>query len=121
MILASRFSTQLILQRTRPSIPYPRHGNHRSMQRLAVNSRKKREVLDITDRVEEQLAKNGHVSGICHLLVLHTTAALTTADLDPGTHLDMLDAFEAMMPKRRYRHHHNPAHRLDAIVSRLLR
>jgi len=36
-----------------------------------------------------------------HLLVLHTTAALTTADLDPGTDLDMLDAFEAMVPKLR--------------------
>ena len=90
------------------------------MQRLVVNSRKKREVLDITDRVEEQLAKNGHASGICHLLVLHTTAALTTADLDPGTDLDMLDAFEAMMPKLRYRHPHNPAHVPDHILSTLI-
>ena len=90
------------------------------MQRLVVNSRKKREVLDITDRVEEQLAKNGHASGICHLLVLHTTAALTTADLDPGTDLDMLDAFEAMMPKLRYRHPHNPAHVPDHILSALI-
>ena len=90
------------------------------MQRLAVNSRKKREVLDITDRVEQQLAKNGHASGICHLLVLHTTAALTTADLDPGTDLDMLDAFEAMMPKLRYRHPHNPAHVPDHILSTLI-
>jgi len=90
------------------------------MQRLAVNSRKKREVLDITDRVEQQLAKDGHASGICHLLVLHTTAALTTADLDPGTDLDMLDAFEAMMPKLRYRHPHNPAHVPDHILSALI-
>jgi len=90
------------------------------MQRLAVNSRKKREVLDLTDRVEQQLAKNGHASGICHLLVLHTTAALTTADLDPGTDLDMLDAFEAMMPKLRYRHPHNPAHVPDHILSALI-
>src|SRR6266705_7060959 len=120
MISASRFSMQLISQRTRQSIPYPPHGNHRSMQRLAVNSRKKREVLDITDLVEEQLAKNGHASGICHLLVLHTTAALTTADLDPGTDLDMLDAFEAMMPKLRYRHPHNPAHVPDHILSALI-
>ena len=90
------------------------------MQRLAVNSRNKREVLDLTDRVEQQLAKNGHASGICHLLVLHTTAALTTADLDPGTDLDMLDAFEAMMPKLRYRHPHNPAHVPDHILSTLI-
>jgi len=90
------------------------------MQRLAVNSRRKREVLDITNVIEELLGKIGHGSGICHILVLHTTAALTTADLDPGTDLDMLDAFEAMMPKLRYRHPHNPAHVPDHILSALI-
>ena len=52
--------------------------------------------------------------------MLHTTAALTTADLDPGTDLDMLDAFEAMIPKLRYRHPHNPAHVPDHILSSLI-
>jgi secondary thiamine-phosphate synthase enzyme len=90
------------------------------MQKFVIKSRKKREVLNITETVEEQLAKNGASSGVCHLLVLHTTAALTTADLDPGTDLDMLDAFEAMMPKLRYRHPHNPAHVPDHILSALI-
>jgi len=90
------------------------------MKRLSIKTRKKREVLDITDLVEEQLGKNGPASGICHLLVLHTTAALTTADLDPGTDLDMLDAFEAMIPKLHYRHPHNPAHVPDHILSALI-
>lgn len=86
------------------------------MRRLTIKTGKKREVLDITDEVESQLSG----SGLCHLLVLHTTAALTTADLDPGTDLDMLDAFEAMIPKLRYRHPHNPAHVPDHILSALL-
>ena len=88
------------------------------MTRLSVKTHKKREVLDITDLVEEQLGKSN--SGVCHLLVLHTTAALTTADLDPGTDLDILDAFEAMIPKLRYRHPHNPAHVPDHILSALI-
>ena len=87
------------------------------MQRLTIKSHKKREVLDITDRVQKVLGTN---SGLCHLLVLHTTAALTTADLDPGTDLDMLDAFEAMMPKLRYRHPHDPEHVPDHILSALI-
>jgi secondary thiamine-phosphate synthase enzyme len=90
------------------------------MHRLAIPTKKKREVLDITDRIEDQIAQNGASSGICHLLILHTTAALTTADLDPGTDLDMLDAFEAMIPKLRYRHPHNPAHAPDHILSALI-
>lgn len=86
------------------------------MKKLTINTRKKREVVDITDNIEGQLSG----SGLCHLLVLHTTAALTTADLDPGTDLDMLDAFEAMLPKLRYRHPHNPAHVGDHILSALI-
>ena len=90
------------------------------MQRFTVKTRRKNEVLDLTDLVEEQLAGAETTSGVCHLFVLHTTAALTTADLDPGTDLDMLDAFDAMMPKLRYRHPHNPAHVPDHILSALI-
>lgn len=89
------------------------------MQRLIIKTRKKREVLDITDLIEDQLGE-GSGSGICNLFILHTTAALTTADLDPGTDLDMLDAFEAMVPKLRYRHPHNPAHVGDHIMSAMI-
>jgi secondary thiamine-phosphate synthase enzyme len=87
------------------------------MQRFTVKTRRKKEVLDLTDLVEEHLAGAETTSGVCHLFVLHTTAALTTADLDPGTDLDMLDAFDAMVPKLRYRHPHNPAHVGDHIMS----
>ena len=90
------------------------------MRQFTVKTRKKREVLDITDSVERQLSPSSAASGVCHLLILHTTAALTTADLDPGTDLDMLDAFEAMVPKLRYRHPHNPAHVPDHILSALI-
>ena len=89
------------------------------MQRFSIKTRKKREVIDITDRVEELIPAKEH-TGTCTVLVLHTTAALTTADLDPGTDLDMLDAFEAMVPKLRYRHPHNPAHVGDHILSALI-
>ena len=88
------------------------------MKRLSIKTHKKREVLDITDLIAQELGKAG--SGVCHAIVLHTTAALTTADLDPGTDLDMLDAFEAMIPKLRYRHPHDPAHVPDHILSALI-
>ena len=89
------------------------------MQRFSVKTRKKREVIDITDRVEELIGAK-KLTGTGTVFVLHTTAALTTADLDPGTDLDMLDAFEAMVPKLRYRHPHNPAHVGDHILSALI-
>jgi secondary thiamine-phosphate synthase enzyme len=87
------------------------------MPKLTVVTHRKREILDITQQVEKHLPRE---SGICFLNVLHTTAALGTADLDPGTDLDMLDAFEAMIPKLRYRHPHNPEHVPDHILSSLI-
>ena len=86
------------------------------MERLTIKTHKKREIIDITDRVQSLLGG----SGLCNLLVLHTTAALTTADLDPGTDLDILDALEAMVPKLRYRHPHDPEHVPDHILSALI-
>ena len=91
------------------------------MHKLSIKTHKKREIVDLTDTIEELLRKQRNDgSGICSLSILHTTAALTTADLDPGTDLDMLDAFEAMIPKLRYRHPHNPAHVPDHILSALI-
>lgn len=91
------------------------------MLKLTFKTRKKKEVLDITDEVQRRIEdRYKDLTGICNLLVLHTTAALTTADLDPGTDLDMLDAFEAMVPKLHYRHPHNPAHVPDHILSAMI-
>ena len=87
------------------------------MPKLTIATHGKREIVDITVQIESQLPA---ATGICCLNLLHTTAALTTADLDPGTDLDMLDAFEAMMPKLRYRHPHNPEHVPDHILSSLI-
>jgi secondary thiamine-phosphate synthase enzyme len=91
------------------------------MDHLKISTHSKRAVLDITEKVQAELRRdNPRSSGVCHLLVLHTTAALTTADLDPGTDLDMLDAFEAMMPKLRYRHPHDPSHTPYHILSAMI-
>lgn len=89
------------------------------MQTLTVNTSKAKEVIDISDRVAKAV-KGKSKSGICHLFLLHTSAALTTADLDPGTDLDLLDAFGEIIPKLRYRHPHDPGHVPDHILSALI-
>jgi secondary thiamine-phosphate synthase enzyme len=90
------------------------------MSDLFISTKKVKEVVDITETVDELLRNTGRESGLVHLFLTHTTAALTTADLDPGTDLDMLDAFEAMVPKLRYRHSHDPSHVPDHIMSSLI-
>jgi secondary thiamine-phosphate synthase enzyme len=91
------------------------------MHRLTIKTHRKREIVDITEQVESFLQKHhAGQAGACHLVVLHTTAALTTADLDPGTDLDMLDAFEQIIPKLNYRHPHDPEHVPDHILSAMI-
>jgi secondary thiamine-phosphate synthase enzyme len=87
---------------------------------LEVSTRSKREVVDLTQRWRKELPHAKDSDGICHLFVLHTTAALTIADLDPGTDLDLLDAFDALVPKLNYRHPHDPTHVPDHILSSLI-
>ena len=85
-----------------------------------VSTKRKREVVDLTELCRKQLSNQNATTGICHLFVLHTTAALTIADLDPGTDLDLLDAFDALVPKLKYRHPHDPSHVGDHILSSLI-
>jgi secondary thiamine-phosphate synthase enzyme len=85
-----------------------------------IRTHKKKEIIDITDEIDVILEKEEIDSGVCTVFIKHTTAAVTTADLDPGTDLDMLDAFDAIVPKLQYRHPHNPAHVGDHIMASLI-
>lgn len=64
-------------------------------------------MVDITDRVQGLVGANTYLVTV---FVAHTTCAITTADLDPGTDLDLLDAVWEIIPKLKYRHPHNSAH-----------
>lgn len=91
-----------------------------SHMKYNIRTHKKNEILDITDEIDDILEKGEIDSGLCTIFIKHTTAAVTTADLDPGTDLDMLDAFNAIVPNLRYRHPHNPAHVGDHIMASLI-
>ncbi len=90
------------------------------MKSLTIETQQKKQVMDITDIINKELQESEIAIGMLHLFLLHTTAAITTADLDPGTDLDMLDAFNELIPRLSYRHPHNPAHVKDHINSSLL-
>jgi len=68
------------------------------MNTFQVKTSKKDQILDITDEVNQILQKSNKKNGICVLSLLHTTCGLTTADLDPGTDLDLLEALRKMLP-----------------------
>ena len=90
------------------------------MKTVTITTKKKDEVVDITETVENLLEEMKAQSGICVVFVSHTTCALTTADLDPGTDLDFLNALRRMLPHISYRHPHDPSHTPDHILSSIL-
>lgn len=80
---------------------------------ITIKTDHKRQIIDITDQVAAELRG----SGVVHVFVQHTTAAITTADLDPGTDQDYLTALERMTPPGAWQHPHDSAHFPDHFWS----
>lgn len=90
------------------------------MQKLIINTQKNKEVIDLTRIVNDLLMKNSFYSGTCVLFVSHSSCAITTGNLDPGTDEDYLSAINFMFPKFTYKHYHNPSHVGDHIMSSII-
>ena len=65
---------------------------------LQVITTHSKEVVDLTDRINDVIA-NAHVQeGLCVAFVAHTTAALTTGEVGEGTEDDLLEVMEKVIP-----------------------
>jgi len=73
---------------------------------LTVTSREKTQLLDITAQIQEHIRMQGIASGICHVFVPHTTAAVTiNENADPAVPADMLRVLNKIIPwDMDYRH-----------------
>lgn len=90
------------------------------MQTFTISTTSKDQIVDLTDTVSTYIRKADRASGVCVVFAAHTTCALTTADLDPGTDLDFLDALRRILPSLTYRHPHDPAHAPDHILASII-
>lgn len=84
---------------------------------MTIATKQNRQVVDITDEVQGVVDKDTKAVVV---FVAHTTCAVTTADLDPGTDEDLLDAVWEMIPKLKYRHPHDPAHAPAHLASSII-
>ena len=88
------------------------------MEWLLITTQTQRQVIDLTDLLQPLVPSAG--TGLMTLHIQHTTAAVTTADLDPGTDLDLLDFLEGVVPDRHWRHPHDPAHAPDHLLASVI-
>lgn len=76
------------------------------MHQLSVKTGARFQMIDITDRVSAIVRESGIRSGICHVFVPHTTAAVTiNENADPSVPRDILAELDKVIPLNdNYRH-----------------
>ena len=96
-------------------------------QTMTVSTTRRREMIDITARIESALGKMGLDDGLVMIYVPHTTAGVTINEsADPAVAQDILATLARMVPDDGpYRHAegNSPAHVMASLVgaSALLR
>lgn len=63
------------------------------MKKISITTTKDKQVVDITDKINNELVKSKTKDGLCHLFLPHSTAGLTTALISAESELDLIDAF----------------------------
>jgi secondary thiamine-phosphate synthase enzyme len=65
-----------------------------------VTSRRRAELVDITERVAEAVERSGVAEGLCHVFVPHTTAGVTINEgADPDVAADIVSHLTELVPK----------------------
>jgi secondary thiamine-phosphate synthase enzyme len=65
---------------------------------LTVTSEKEGDIIDITPLVKNAVTESRIKTGLVHLFVQHSTAALTTIEYEPGVLSDLRRALSVMAP-----------------------
>ena len=66
---------------------------------ITVSTAKSMELVDITARIEKEIAKNKITDGLCYLYNPHTTAGLTINEgADPSVQTDIIKALKKIIP-----------------------
>lgn len=65
-----------------------------------IDTTAKRQTIDVTDRVREIVRRAGIDRGLCHVMVLHATAAIVLNENDdPVIGIDLLTALDRAIPE----------------------
>ena len=82
----------------------------------------RRAFINITDQVEEIVAKSGVKEGLCLVNAMHITASVFINDDEPGLHADYKKWLESLAPfdpsPQRYQHNRTGEDNADAHLKR---
>ncbi|MCX7738757.1 MAG: secondary thiamine-phosphate synthase enzyme YjbQ [Hydrogenothermaceae bacterium] len=88
---------------------------------LTFNTKNRRELVKMTDKVKEVVKRSGIEDGMCLVSAMHLTASVFIQDDEEGLHEDIWEWLEKIAPFRReYRHHRTGEDNGDAHLKNLL-
>jgi secondary thiamine-phosphate synthase enzyme len=85
---------------------------------LWFNTTKRRELVNITDRVAEIVAASKVQEGFCLVSAMHITAGIWVNDEESGLKHDVMEWLERLAPVGDYRHHQTGEDNADAHLKR---
>ena len=92
-----------------------------STEYLWFETPRRRDLLNITDRVSEVVGKSGVQEGMCLVSAMHITAGIWVNDNESGLWEDFWEWVERLAPTRAdYRHHRTGEDNGDAHLKRTL-
>ena len=87
---------------------------------LTFNTRKEREYLNITDKVEEAVHESECQEGMVLVSAMHITAGVYVNDAEQGLIQDIDEWLEGLAPRKDYRHHRTGETNGDSHLKNLL-
>jgi secondary thiamine-phosphate synthase enzyme len=87
---------------------------------LILNTRERKEIVNITDQVAAAVAKSGIQEGFMLVSAMHITAGVYVNDEETGLKHDILQWLEQLAPVADYEHHRTGEDNGDAHLKRML-
>lgn len=90
-------------------------------EHITITTKKRYEILDITDRVEEVRKRANLADGFVLVSTMHITASIFVNDHESGLWQDIMTWLEDLAPRKpEYKHHLTGEDNADAHLKRML-
>ena len=87
---------------------------------MDIQTTRRIELLDITDRVRAAVKESGIKEGICVVSTRHTTASIIVNENERGLKTDILDMLEELVPENKNYAHNSIDNNADAHLRAVL-
>ena len=90
--------------------------------KIIMNTKKRYEIVNITDKVQSEINKSGIKEGICLVNSMHITSSVFINDEESGLKEDFLEGLEKLAPYdiKRYKHNLTGEDNADAHLKRTI-